>query len=63
MYNLNVRRLFRQQLEATERILQYIVKEASSEKDKKTYRTIFVYACMTRLTGAMKNPKGRNTIW
>ena len=53
---------FRYQVEAVECILQYILKQSSNKKDQKKYRTTFVYACMQRLTGIMKNEKGKKKL-
>ena len=51
--------VFRHQLEAVESVLQYLVSQSSNGKEEKKYRTIFLYACMQRLTGMMKNTKGK----
>jgi hypothetical protein len=54
--------VFRHQLEAVESVLQYLVSQSSNGKEEKKYRTIFLYACMQRLTGMMKNTKGKKKL-
>ena len=50
------------QLEAVERVLQYLVNQSSNKKEQKKYRTIFLYACMQRLTGMMKSEKENRSL-
>ena len=54
--------LFRYQVQAVASLLQSILKQLSSEKEERKYRTVFVFGCMERLTKLLRNHRLQGMI-